>query len=138
MIRFFGIIILLVAAISSIYFFAYRIHQAAQKPPEINAGRTYTALESVTLPVVKVVYSDKGFAPNTIIIKKGTLVGFYNRTQYKKMWVATDPHPGHNEYPGFDQLQDGNDYFYVFTKEGTWKYHNHLGADDRGKIIVTP
>lgn len=84
-------------------------------------------------------YTDSGFTPNSMTVKKGTTVTFVNNSS-KGMWVGSDLHPTHQLLPGFDQLksvQKGGTYEYTFIKEGTWTYHNHVGAADKGTVVVT-
>lgn len=83
-------------------------------------------------------YTSSGFSPKSITVKVGTTVTWTN-TSGKSMWVASNPHPTHQDLPGFDQLakvdKDGT-YSYTFTKAGSWKYHNHLAPNDTGVVIV--
>lgn len=84
-------------------------------------------------------YTDSGYAPNTITVKKGTTVSWVNQSS-GGMWTASAVHPTHQLLPGFDQLTSvakGGTYEYTFTKVGTWKYHNHVNASDTGKVVVT-
>jgi plastocyanin len=84
-------------------------------------------------------YTDGGFAPQTITVKKGTTVVFTNRSQ-GGMWVASAVHPTHELLPGFDQKQSvaaTGTYQYTFTLVGTWKYHNHVNPTDTGTVVVT-
>lgn len=84
-------------------------------------------------------YTEGGFAPNTMTVKKGTTVVFTNRSQ-GGMWVASAVHPTHQLLPGFDQKQSvasGGTYQYTFTLVGTWKYHNHVTPEDTGTVVVT-
>lgn len=89
---------------------------------------------------VTVTYTGGSFSPNPITIKKGYTVMFVNKGDYQ-MWVASDPHPSHTNYPGFDQKgavgKDGS-YSFTFTKVGTWSYHNHLNYSQTGTVIVQP
>jgi plastocyanin len=83
-------------------------------------------------------YTDNGFTPGVITVKAGTAVVFTNNSKIT-MWVASAVHPTHQELPGFDELKsvnNGGTYEYVFTKTGTWKYHNHMLPDDTGVVIV--
>src|SRR3989338_7507273 len=52
----------------------------------------------------KVNYTAAGFAPKTLIIKKGEMVIFENKTG-KSASVASDEHPTHLLYPEFDQYK---------------------------------
>lgn len=104
---------------------------------------------SVGTPVT-VTYSDAGFTPSTVTIKAGTSVTFVNTSSHA-MWVASADHPTHTVYSGtsksdhcpngtatdFDQCATGTSYTFVFNKVGTWGYHNHVGASDKGTVIVT-
>lgn len=84
-------------------------------------------------------YSESGFIPLTITVRVNTRVTFTNNGN-GNMWVASAVHPTHQVLPGFDQLKSvgkGGSYSYMFTKIGTWKYHNHEKPDHTGVIIVT-
>lgn len=86
-----------------------------------------------------VVYSDSGFSPDSVTIKKGESVTFENQSS-GGMDVASNPHPTHTDYPEFDQgksSQSGNStYTFTFDKVGTWGYHNHFNPGARGTVIV--
>lgn len=84
-------------------------------------------------------YTDTGYLPATLTVKKGTKVTFSNDSS-KGMWTASGSHPTHQLLPGFDQLKSvgkGGVYEYTFLKAGTWQYHNHVNPDDVGIIVVT-
>lgn len=84
-------------------------------------------------------FTDTGFSPAAITIKKGTSVTFENQSALN-MWVASDVHPTHQLLPGFDQLKavsKGGLYTYTFAKVGTWTFHNHVSPTNAGKVIVT-
>ncbi len=86
-----------------------------------------------------ITYSDSGYTPSTITVKKGTTVTWVNQSS-GGMWTASALHPTHMLLPGFDELKSvakGGSYDYTFTKVGTWKYHNHVQASDFGSVIVT-
>lgn len=106
------------------------------------------APKTPTTPAGAVVaYTDVGFAPQTVTIKKGQSVTFVNKTS-SGMWVASGPHPVHTAYDGtsraehcpgtssFDQCATGDMYTFTFDKPGTWKYHNHVSSGDTGTVIV--
>lgn len=85
-----------------------------------------------------VTYTNAGFSPTTLRIKKGETVSFKNE-ELESMWVASNPHPIHTDYSGFDAKRGyskGESYLFSFTKSGTWKYHNHLNPGEGGVIIV--
>jgi len=96
-------------------------------------------------------YSASGFSPANITVAPGTAVTFINDTS-AAMWVGADEHPTHTEFDGtdrvthcsgsysgptpFDQCQAGSTYTFVFTKAGTFGYHNHSGAAHEGTVTV--
>ncbi len=99
---------------------------------------------------VTVRYTDTGFSPQSITVPAGTKVTFVNNSS-QRMWVGSDVHPVHAEYDGttlaqhcgsgtsFDQCKAedaGTSYSFTFTKAGTFGYHNHTRANDRGTVIV--
>lgn len=102
---------------------------------------------------VTVTYTDEGFSPKSVTVPLGTKVTFVKETS-KQMWVGSAMHPSHEVYDGtstnehcvagyagsppFDQCADGDRYTFVFTKPGTWNYHNHLVAGNFGSVVVTP
>jgi len=99
---------------------------------------------------VRVVYTDNGFEPSEVTINAGDTVKFVDESEANDMWVATALHPTHTVYPGsdidkcdtaspgelFDQCGTGESFELTFSEVGEWAYHNHVNADDFGKVIV--
>jgi plastocyanin len=84
-------------------------------------------------------YTDKGFEPAIVTIKKGETVQWINENSNAQMWVASNPHPTHTDYPGFDQdegVSAGSSYSFTFRNSGVWGYHNHLNPDVTGRVVV--
>ena len=93
-----------------------------------------------------VTYTDAGYSPATLRIKKGDTVTFKNQSS-QSMWTASAVHPTHRAYPTtggclgstFDAcagIQPGDSWSFKFDISGTWKYHDHLNPDNTGTIIV--
>ncbi len=93
-----------------------------------------------------VTYTDKGFEPAEVRIRKGAAVTFMNRSS-KSMRPASDPHPAHTDYPVsggcagslFDACSDipaGAGWSFKFDTAGIWKYHDHLHPAFKGMIVV--
>ncbi|MDO8408296.1 MAG: hypothetical protein Q7S95_03635 [bacterium] len=83
--------------------------------------------------------TDKGFEPSDISIKKGKRVVFINETS-DWAWPASDPHPTHTEYSGFDPqepFKNGEAWAFTFDRVGDFTFHNHLEPNRRGIIHVT-
>ena len=86
--------------------------------------------------VVKI--TDEGFEPSSLTVSSGDTVTFENESS-DDSWPASDVHPTHQNYPGFDSkkpLLAGESYSFTFTKAGSWGYHNHLEPDVTGTIVV--
>ena len=87
---------------------------------------------------VTVEISDSGFNPISVTISSGDTVQFTNGGS-SLHWPASNPHPQHTDYPGFDALHGlapGESYSFTFTRIGTWGYHDHLNPSLGGTIIV--
>lgn len=85
-----------------------------------------------------ITYTNQGFIPQQLTVKKGQAVIFTNSGN-SPMWVASDPHPQHTGLPGFDAkkaMQKGESYSFTFDTVGHWGFHNHLTPSDAGTIIV--
>lgn len=109
--------------------------------------------QTPSAPVVEgknqvIIYTDAGFSPKTVTIKKGMTVTFQNLSS-AQMWVASNPHPKHTDYPAkggcisskFDACAGTNrnaSWTFEFDIAGTWKYHDHLNPSQGGTIIVEP
>lgn len=96
-----------------------------------------------------VTYTASGFVPQTVTITRGQSVTFIDQSG-RGMWVASALHPTHASYSGttlaehcpdttgtaFDQCAAGETYTFMFTKAGTWRYHNHVTGGDPGTVVV--
>lgn len=82
-------------------------------------------------------YSDSGFSPAEVKVKVGEKVEFKNNSS-KTVQVNSDPHPIHTSFPvlNINIIAVGETKSIVFDKAGTYKYHNHLNASERGTIVV--
>ncbi len=85
-----------------------------------------------------VTYTDTGFSPSPITVKKGTTVVFVNESG-SQMLVASASYPTHQVLPSFVQIKavsKGGVYEYTFESEGTWKYQNDMSPKDSGSVTV--
>lgn len=109
---------------------------------------------SPSLVILKniIIYTNLGYTPNTMTIKKGETITWKNESDLP-MWTASAMHPGHKGYPGsgieicdmdtsvanFDACKGyglGDSWSFRFDNVGTWGYHNHSNSPHWGKIIV--
>lgn len=98
-----------------------------------------------------VTYTSSGFSPSPVTIAKGGTVTFVDQGG-QPMWVASNAHPVHSGYDGtsrgthcaagyigekpFDECGSGSSYSFTFGKTGTWGYHNHIGSEEGGTVVV--
>ena len=122
--------ILILIAIAGIGFFALSGNGSSK-----DTTQETPLIESEEVGDNTVVYQESGFSPEILTVDNGTTVTFINRSR-KPMWIGSDPHPAHTDYPDFDQLRDGAEYSFTFTESGSYPYHNHLFPSDVGTIIV--
>ena len=99
-----------------------------------------------------VTYTDEGYSPKELMVKKGDNVTFNNESSHP-MWTASAVHPTHTVYPGssilkcntpeagaiFDAcsaVEPGKEWSFQFDQIGSWKYHDHLTPTRTGTITV--
>ncbi|MCH8311145.1 MAG: hypothetical protein IIB17_11710, partial [Chloroflexi bacterium] len=88
--------------------------------------------------VSEVQYLDDGFSPDSVTIEAGDVVRWVNQGS-GLMWPASDVHPTHEEYPGFDAarpISEGGSWSFSFDGVGVWSYHNHMNPNAKGVVIV--
>lgn len=102
--------------------------------------------------IATITYTNNGFSLSTLTIKAGTVVAFQNKSS-SPSWPASAIHPTHAVYDGtsllehcqngtsdtFDHckgINPGESWSFRFDKIGSWKYHNHLNAGEKGVIVV--
>lgn len=95
-------------------------------------------LRSGKAETFEVVLTENGFEPSAVVVPKGSNIIFSTKAG-KPFWPASDPHPLHDNYPGFDpQKPIGSDESWTFKarKVGEWGFHDHLFFTRRGKLTV--
>ncbi len=81
---------------------------------------------------------ENGFYPPTLSVPTGTTVTFTTRGT-TRFWPASDPHPTHENYKGFDPgqpIEPDESWNFTFNESGIWKYHDHLRPYFIGEIAV--
>lgn len=121
-------------------------------PAGMTASTTGSAVVSTSTQPVTVTYNGSSFTPASVTIRTGQSVTFVDSSA-EPMWIASDVHPAHTGYDGtnraehcasgytgpkpFDECAAAKaDYTFVFTKAGTWPFHNHLNPSATGKVVV--
>ena len=88
----------------------------------------------------RVVLTSDGFTPAELTIAVGDTVVFSADETYGALyWPASNIHPTHRLYAAFDPkkpIDPGDTWRFTFTKEGTWRFHDHLAPYYTGVITV--
>ncbi|MDO8572590.1 MAG: cupredoxin domain-containing protein [bacterium] len=82
-------------------------------------------------------YTNGGFSPTTLQIKKGKGVRFINNSD-KAMRIFADLQED-KTYSALNQSKTvgrGVTYDFVFNEAGNWAYHNENNKSDRGTVVV--
>ena len=97
-----------------------------------------------------ITYTNAGYNPLSLTIKKGQTVRFLNDSSSEQTWPASAIHPTHALYPqksssdclgsSFDAcraLNSSEHWDFTFSEVGTWRYHDHLHTNKTGTVVVT-
>ena len=110
------------------------VTNATQTPtPEAKASPSGVMQEETQT----VILTSSGFSPATVTIKAGGKVVWKNQSG-EVATVNSAPHPIHTNYPPLNlgSFQDGETLELIFSKAGTYGYHNHLNSSQKGTVIV--
>ncbi len=140
------ILIVLVIAAAVIVFWKVIKKDADLTGPASTPIITPTPTQAPTQEGNTVVYTDAGYSPATLTVKKGQTVIWKNESS-RMMWTASAVHPTHSAYPTtggcigstFDAcagIVSGGTWSFKFDIAGTWKYHNHSNPSHFGTIVV--
>jgi len=133
--------ILIVSGISSIYF-KDAISNAAQRLQNVFISEKKQEI-TLTDPNMKehvVTLTENGFEPNELVIRQSDEV-IFKTTRGVPFWPASNNHPEHTIYTEFDSLgrvAPDAQWLFKFKRLGTFKYHDHISANDTGTIVVLP
>ena len=86
----------------------------------------------------RVAVTPNGFVPATITIPSGETVTWVNESG-DDTWPASDVHPTHERYPGFDArraVRSEESWSFTFERAGRWTYHDHLLPETKGVVVV--
>ena len=143
------VIIILVVVGIAVVFFLQKDEVVVEESSSIKTTSIETPDILVNVEHI-VVYEDNRYVPASLTISLGDRVVFRNMSS-SSIWPASNVHPSHTIYPGsgiqkcgggkeiFDAcspVPSGQEWSFVFSEEGTWRYHNHMRASTQGTILV--
>jgi plastocyanin len=134
-------------------------YQNITNQPVVNNESTTTNNSGISVNVVPngqisatVIYDGVKFSPTIITIKQGSTVNFIDKSG-KQMWIASNLHPAHIGYDGtsrethcavsyvgpkpFDECSLGTSFSFMFSKIGSWSYHDHVNSNANGTVVVS-
>ena len=84
-----------------------------------------------------ITYSDSGFSPSTVTVQTGGTVVIKNTSSHG-LQFDSDPHPVHTNNPELNvgTVPAGQSTTFTPDTKGTFGYHNHLNASQKGTLIV--
>lgn len=122
---------------------------APQAVPVEGVDVNVTEMVVENVPNAVITYTDAGFVPSSVTIRKGQTVRWVNNSG-SKVWPASAIHPAHSTYPqksasdclgsSFDAckgLTQGEAWDFTFDLVGEWKFHNHMRSSQTGVVKVT-
>lgn len=85
-----------------------------------------------------ITFRENGFDPETITVKRGTLVTLKNESS-RDFQFSSDDHPTHqdNDEMNLQTIGPGESASYTATDVGSWGYHDHNDENKTGTVIVT-
>lgn len=85
-----------------------------------------------------ITFTNSGFSPSTITVKKGTVVTVVNSSD-TEVQFSSDNHPTHRENPEMNLSEIGPGEKASFTADtvGTHGFHDHIDDSKTGTLVVT-
>lgn len=103
-----------------------------------SADSTATESTDGTAETATITFTDNGFTPTTLTVKKGTVVTVVNTSSHSVQF-SSDDHPTHREDPeiNMETLAPGKSGTFTATTVGTHGFHDHIDDSKVGTLIVT-
>lgn len=106
---------------------------------QTNTGReTDSSDVSTALAPATIVFTDDGFTPMILTVKKGTVVTVKNNSS-RSVQFSSDNHPSHTEDPEMNLgvLAPGENGTFTANTIGTHGFHDHIDDNITGTLVVT-
>ena len=110
----------------------------ALRPKTTSAPAAPTTTAPTTLALAAVSITSGGFVPATITVHVNQGIVWTNNDTATHE-VASDPYPTDNAVAGFNDTQPlatSDTFDFIFSKAGTYTYHDNLHPTTRGTVIV--
>jgi plastocyanin len=121
-------LLILIALVAISSYFAFRT-----KPKTTNTNVTTATVAPAKIAPAAVSISSSGFSPATISTKVGQAVVWTNSDTTTHLVASTNPKP---VFSSQQALAKDDSYSYVFSKAGTYPYHDTSNPTLKGEVIV--
>lgn len=100
---------------------------------DTTATDTPASAEAATL-----VFTDNGFEPSSITVRKGTVITIKNDSS-NSVQFSSDDHPSHRDNPEMNAatISAGASTTYTANTVGTFGFHDHIDSSKTGTVTVT-
>jgi len=97
--------------------------------------QTVSSEETVATTIT---FTNEGFMPSTVTVKKGTTVTVKNESN-QRVQFSSDDHPTHrlNTEMNLDVLEPGESASFTAETVGTHGFHDHIDDSKTGTLVVT-
>jgi len=105
-----------------------------QNPPSATTTQTLSGSNEESNTIT---YTEGSFSPSSLTAKVGESITILNKSN-ETIQFASDPHPLHSDNAELNvgAIAPGETRTFMVSKQGMWKYHNHLASTERGNIVV--
>lgn len=111
---------------------------ASQEQQDDTALENDATTESPKAEETTITFTNNGFSPAELSVKKGTIVTIVNDSSVQVQF-SSDDHPTHrlNEGMNLPVLSPGQSDSFVAEEVGEWGFHDHIDDSLTGTITVT-
>lgn len=108
--------------------------------PTMSSGADPTTQsdEAVAGETATITFTNNGFEPRELTVKKGTVITVINESS-SSVQFSSDEHPAHRDNPEMNMmvLAPRESDSYTAAKAGAWSFHDHLNESKTGTVTVT-
>lgn len=109
------------------------------KPSKTNApsSQSSSSTDNTAQAAVTITYDGNSFKLSGTTVKSGESVKVINGSQ-DDLDFDSDPHPVHTDNPELNagDIAPGQSKTFKLETKGTWGFHNHLNASQKGELTV--
>lgn len=130
-----AVVAVAVIASGSIWYIIATSNKTAA-PAASNSTSTNDTSDSGTVAST-ITYDGNTFSVSNNKVASGATVKVVNNSS-EDLDFDSDPHPTHTDNSELNEgdIAPGESKTFTLTKEGTWGFHNHLDASQKGEITV--